>query len=149
MGNRSQCQNMSSGSTCLADCISTQCVRGGPVAFRCPPLNIDPNRHPDLIGGRCFVGCRPCAVGGFIDMDDTQGIATGTMLIGPVRDGSSLNVSGVRGYRLFFTDSCYRQLGDVIEFVNQTTMVYGCCVGNAFEVTLVEVSVPRGAAFIM
>jgi len=145
---RSECQNIDAGMTCAVPCLPSTCVAGGPIYFRCPTHNTDPQKRPDLVDGRCRVRCMVCGLGQpFKDMDRRIGYISGTFEFGPAHAEGAVLTSGVDGYSVYFADHCEERLGAPVAWVaaNGTTM-QACCRTSMYVATLIDVQVPAAAA---
>jgi len=144
--NASHCQAMPDGKQCNASCVDTFCITGGVVVFECPANNTDITRRPSVVSGQCQVACEVCSLEDFIDTDSRPSLAGGVVRFGPVHRAGDMAVPDLEGYRIFFADACGNQIGDLVHFEPIGSRRFDCCLGDAYEVKLYNLTVPSNAA---
>lgn len=143
------CQKVPSGETCQARCLTTDCVRGGPVTFSCPAGNTNASRQLDLVSGACQVACEICESGLFMDSDPRKGFLTGFINFGAAHANGRMPVDEVLGYRIFLADTCGLQIGKTLGYVNASEANYSCCATRTYSLRIVEVPLLPGASQII
>lgn len=141
MGDRKECQMIPSGEDCEAKCLRHDCISGGPLTFRCPALNTDPKLKPTLIDGTCKVRCELCQTNVLVDTNPQPGVISGTLRFGEAHASGRMPVSEIQGYRVFWTDRCGKDLGD-IAYEKQQRNPNTCCATGSYKVNIENVLMP-------
>jgi hypothetical protein len=115
------------------------------MVFSCPGNNTDVDRLAVWVEGACEVQCEVCEIASFDDTDPTPGVLSGTLHFGAAHFNGNVSITGVEGYRVFFADSCGRQLGQVLASVRQASWPQECCNPEAYAARLTQVAIPAGA----
>jgi len=144
-----QCPMVAPGETCLARCLPTTCVAGGPLEFKCPWYNINPEMIMDTIG-QCRVRCEVCTLGLLWDVDSRRGFLSGNLPFGGAHAEGGVLTGGIEGFKVYFADSCFEKIGEAIAYVpSNTSTPRACCLDDQYIATLRGVEIPKEAVRLL
>jgi len=139
-----QCQTVAPGTTCLARCLPTTCVAGGPLEVSCPLSNIDPERIAD-VGNQCRVRCEVCSLSPPWDIDSRQDFFSGNLQFGPTHAEGGVLTSGIEGFNIYFASSCLERIGEPVAYVPSNSSVpRACCQEDQYIAVLRGLPIPNG-----
>jgi hypothetical protein len=145
--NSSSCLRVEAGAECQAPCVNYRCIAGGPLTFKCPDKNTDPNFPIPLESGVCVVMCEVCSVRFPRDTDPTEGNLSGFLTFGPASANSIVFLPEVVAFRVALEDDC----GEERAFLGEVPVSpydAQCCRQDYYNLTIEQVAIPEGATRI-
>lgn len=141
-----QCQIVEAGATCLARCLPTTCVAGGPLHVHCPSTNTD-RQTIASVAGQCRVRCEVCSMGQLWDIDSRKGYLSGNLPFGPAHAEGGVLTSGIEGYSVYFATTCLEKIGGAIVNVSSNSSEpRACCMPDQFLAVLDGERIPSEEA---
>mmetsp|Transcript_74709 Transcript_74709/g.116882 ORF Transcript_74709/g.116882 Transcript_74709/m.116882 type:complete len:223 (+) Transcript_74709:1-669(+) len=144
-----QCLSIQPGQTCIARCLPTTCVAGGPLRLHCPLTNIDPTTVAEL-SGQCRLRCEICSLGSFWDIDSRSGYISGNLPFGPANAEGGVLTSGIQGFLVYIATDCNERIGGPVAFVNSDASdPRACCMPDLYMAVLDGVAVPPNGSKLL
>jgi len=141
-----QCQSVAPGETCLARCLPTTCVAGGPLQIHCPLTNINRETIAN-VAGQCRVRCEVCSIGSLWDIDSRTGFLSGNLPFGPAHAEGGVLTEGIEGFSVYFASNCLEKIGDAIIYVpSNSSSPRACCMQDQYLAVLRGERIPSGEA---